>query len=161
MLYRAELDPRSVAVHVFRRMPLKTPGRQSKEQGKHFLKLRRKGIVKQAGDEVVGGFRHNSLFRFKNLSRQDGLFAATARPMWFIAERGRPSVLCHRCRHMAPAGARPKPVTGFCAGILVSFGPTAATRILLLSWLAHLFTFEFLSSSLEDRRGRARLHDFA
>jgi hypothetical protein len=128
MLYRAELTPRSVAVHAFRRIPLKEPGRPSKEQGKHFLKLRRKSIVKQAGDEVVGGFRYNSLFRFKNLSRQDGLFAATARPMWFISERGRPTVLCHRCRHMAPAGARPKPVTGFCAGILVSFEPTEQTQ---------------------------------
>ncbi len=120
MLYRAELGSRVPAVNTFRRIPLKAPGRPSKEQGKHFQKLRRKGIVKQLGDDFVGGFRHNRLFRFKNISRQDGLFAATARPIWFIAERGRPMVLFHRCRHMAPAGARPKPVTGFCAGILVS-----------------------------------------
>lgn len=151
MLYRAELDSQSMVVQGFRRIPLKTPGRASKEQGKHFLKLRRKGIVKQAGDEVVGGFRHNSLFRFKNLSRQDGLFAATARPMWFITERGRPTVLCHRCRHMAPAGARPKPVGGFCSGILVSFGIMAASQIIFAPLVfGSLFPFVIFSSTSED-----------
>jgi len=120
MLYCADLEPKRLSVEAFRRIPLKSPGRPSKEQGKHFTKLRRKGMVKQSAEDVVGGFRHNSLFRFQKLSRQDGLFAATARPMWIIAERGQPSMLYHRCRHMAPAGAKARPVAGFCGGVLVS-----------------------------------------
>ena len=119
MLYRAEFDYDTLAVNLLRRVLLKDTTRPSKEQEKHFMKLRRKGIAKKATDDSIGGFRHNDLFRFKNLSRQDGLFAAAARPLWFVAERGYPTVLSHRCRHVAPAGARPKPVSGFCAGILV------------------------------------------
>jgi len=119
VLYRAEFDHDTLAVILLRRVFLKDATRPSKEQEKHFMKLRRKGIAKKATDDTIGGFRHNDLFRFKNLSRQDGLFAATARPLWFVAERGYPTVLSHRCRHVAPAGARPKPVAGFCAGILV------------------------------------------
>jgi len=119
MLYRAEHAYDTFAVSVFRRVPLKDITRPSKEQGKHFMKLRRKGIAKVATDDTIAGFRYNDLFRFTNLSRQNGLFAATSRPLWFIAERGYPTTLCHRCRHVAPAGARPKPITGFCAGILV------------------------------------------
>jgi hypothetical protein len=120
MLYKAELAPASLDVALFRRVSLKDTTRPSKEQGKHFMKLRRKGIAKKVNDDAIGGFRHNELFRFKNLSRQDGLFAATSRPVWFIAERGYPTALAHRCRHVAPAGAKAKPVAGFCAGILVS-----------------------------------------
>ena len=119
MLYRAEFAYDTLAVNRLHRVFLKDSTRPSKEQEKHFMKLRRKGIAKKAIDDTIGGFRHNDLFRFKNLSRQDGLFAAAARPLWFVAERGYPTVLSHRCRHMAPAGGRPKPVAGFCAGILV------------------------------------------
>jgi len=71
-------------------------------------------------DEPKKNYRYNSLFAFQNLSGQDGLFAAVARPVWFVAERGRPMMLCHRCRHAAPAGAAPTPVTGFCSGLMQS-----------------------------------------
>lgn len=120
MLYKAELCHSDMSTSCFRRVPLKDPARPSKEQGKHYMKLRRKGIAKKDLNNVTASFRHNDLFRFKNLSRQDGLFAATSRPVWFVAERGYPTVLSHRCRHVAPAGAKAKPIAGFCTGVLVS-----------------------------------------
>ena len=63
-------------------------------------------------------FRHNHLFTFANLSGQNGLFAALARPIWLVAERGKIAVLFHRVRHSAPAGGSPRPVVGFCSGLL-------------------------------------------
>lgn len=119
MLYRAEYTKES-SIQVFRRVALKSPGHPSKEQAKHFSKLKRKGIVKQGGGDTVGGFRHNRLFRFNELSGQDGLFAAVTRPVWFVAERGHPQTLCHRSRHVAPAGSKPRPVIGFCSQVKVS-----------------------------------------
>jgi hypothetical protein len=119
LLYSADIDARSMALKAFQRAPLKSPSRPSQEQSKHFSKLRRKGIVKDL-DESQHGFCHNRLFRFIKLSGQDGLFAAVARPVWLIAERGKPAVLCHRSRHAAPAGAKPRSISGFCSGLLVS-----------------------------------------
>jgi cleavage and polyadenylation specificity factor subunit 1 len=120
-LYSADINNRSMALKSLNRVPLKSVTRPSQEQSKHFSKLRRKGIVGNKDSlEPLNGFSYNRLFRFKNLSGQDGLFAAVARPIWLIAERGRPAMLCHRSRHAAPAGARPRPVSGFCTGLLVS-----------------------------------------
>lgn len=120
-LYSALVNNQTMALESFDRVPLKSVSRPSQEQYKHFAKLRRKGIVsKTDSEEPQRGFSYNRLFRFKNLSGQDGLFAAVARPIWLIAERGQPIMLCHRSRHAAPAGARPRPVSGFCTGFLVS-----------------------------------------
>ena len=121
LLYSAKIDSKSKSLQSFDRIPLKTVTRPSQEQSKHFSKLRRKGIVgsKDSPDEA-NEFNYNRLFRFNNVSGQDGLFAAVARPIWFIAERGKPSFLCHRSRHAAPAGARPRPVSGFCSNLQVS-----------------------------------------
>eukprot|EP00934_Nitzschia_sp_Nitz4_P003080 Nitzschia sp. Nitz4//scaffold50_size126154//66587//71631//NITZ4_003689-RA/size126154-snap-gene-0.114-mRNA-1//1//CDS//3329553710//3070//frame0 len=117
MLYKADTGTGAVP-RALRRVPLKCPCRPSKEQAKHFLKLRRKGIVKQASEDVAGGFRHNRLFRFSKVSGQDGLFSATSQPLWLVAERGNPTILAHRCRHAAPAGSKDRPVSGFCSGVI-------------------------------------------
>jgi hypothetical protein len=118
LLYSADVKRRAETLTSFNRVPLKLVTRPSQEQSRHFAKLRRKGIV---GKEVESqtAFRHNRLYPFRRISGQDGLFAAVARPIWFIAERGKPTVLCHRSRHVAPAGAKPRPVSGFCSGLLV------------------------------------------
>ncbi|KAL3941602.1 MAG: hypothetical protein SGBAC_004076 [Bacillariaceae sp.] len=119
LLYKAKLSRRTKTVTSFTRVPTRHITRPSREQGKHLTKLRRHRMVSQR-DEAKDKFRYNRLFAFQNLSGQDGLFAAVSRPVWFVAERGRPMMLCHRCRHGAPAGASPRPVTGFCSGLLVS-----------------------------------------
>jgi hypothetical protein len=121
LLYKAEINKSTKRVLSFSRVPLKYATRPSQEQSKHFAKLRRKGIIgKSETLETDGAFRQTSLFRFTNISGQDGLFAAAARPMWLVAERGRPAMLCHRSRHAAPAGSRPRPISGFCSGLIVS-----------------------------------------
>jgi cleavage and polyadenylation specificity factor subunit 1 len=121
LLYTADINTRTMALKSFSRVSLKSVTRPSQEQAKHFAKLRRKGIVgAKDSDELHNGFRYNHLFRFNNVSGQDGVFAAVARPIWLVAERGKLTTLCHRSRHAAPAGARPRSVTGFCSGLLVS-----------------------------------------
>jgi hypothetical protein len=95
----------------FTRIPLGNVSRPSEEAGRHLTKLRRKGIVTES--EVTGGFRPNRLHRFCAISGEDGLFAATQRPLWFVSERGTPTVVSHKSRHVAPAGGRPVPVSGF------------------------------------------------
>ena len=108
----------------FSRVPLHNVARQSKEESRHHAKLRRKGMLGSTDADQSNmdsnSFRFNRLHRFAGISGQDGLFAAVARPFWFISERGSLAVLSHRCRHVAPAGGRPLPVAGFCSGILVS-----------------------------------------
>lgn len=96
----------------FLRVPLNCVTRPSEEAGRHFVKLRRKGIVP---DAVKTDFRSNRLHRFSNISQQSGLFAATPRPLWFVSERGAPAVVSHKSRHVSAAGARQVPVSGFCS----------------------------------------------
>lgn len=117
LLYSADTDIRSKGTKSFSRVPLKNMTRPSQEQSKHSSKLRRKGIVKETKESEIS-FRHNHLFTFANLSGQNGLFAALARPIWLVAERGKIAVLFHRVRHSAPAGGSPRPVVGFCSGLL-------------------------------------------
>jgi cleavage and polyadenylation specificity factor subunit 1 len=121
LVYSADSSNLSGSSRTFSRVQMKNVSRPSQEQSKHLSKLRRKGIVDANGaNDSANGFRHNHLFPFQNLSGQDGLFAAVARPLWLIAERGQPTFLCHRLRHVAPAGASSRPVVGFCSGLLVS-----------------------------------------
>eukprot|EP00956_Cyclotella_meneghiniana_P000420 scaffold493_cov74-Cyclotella_meneghiniana.AAC.3 len=96
----------------FSRVPLNCVTRPSEEAGRHFVKLRRKGIVP---DAVKSDFRSNRLHRFSNISLQSGLFAATPRPLWFVSERGAPAVVSHKSRHVSAAGARQVSVSGFCS----------------------------------------------
>lgn len=71
-------------------------------------------------------YKSNRLHRFFSISGEDGLFAATSRPLWFLSERGAPAVLSHRLRHCAPAGGTAVPVTGFCSGFTLSDGGHSA-----------------------------------
>ena len=120
LLYSAEAVSNRNDLVCFNRVPIKVVTRPSQEQNRHFAKLRRKRIVDENSDlESVIGFRHMRLHPFRNVSGQDGLFAAVSRPMWIVAERGKPTILYHRSRHVAPSGAKARPVAGFCSGILV------------------------------------------
>lgn len=102
----------------FKRVSLHNVARQSKEEGKHRNKLQRKGFAKESfGFDQM--FRPNRLHRFFAVSGEDGLFAATVRPQWFVSERGAPATLHHRLRHCAPAGGTDVPICGFCAGFSV------------------------------------------
>jgi hypothetical protein len=103
----------------FARVPLSCVSRPSDEAGRHFVKLRRKGIVSDVTQK--GDFRANRLHRFHGISLQDGLFAATSRPLWFVSERGAPAIVSHKSRHVSPAGARPVPVSGFCSAMPTVF----------------------------------------
>ena len=96
----------------FIRVPLGFIARTSKEEVRHGTKLRRRKILKDVNTNN-DSFRKARLHRFFSISGQDGLFAATARPAWFVSERGAPYVLCHRLRYAAPAGGRILPVAGF------------------------------------------------
>jgi cleavage and polyadenylation specificity factor subunit 1 len=96
----------------FSRVPLFNVSRPSDEAARHLIKLRRKGIVSQ--QFARADFRANRLHRFCDISGEDGLFAATPRPLWFVSERGAPTVVSHKSRHVSPAGSRPVPVSGFC-----------------------------------------------
>ena len=102
----------------FTRIPLGNVSRPSEEAGRHLTKLRRKGIVSESD---VMAFRPNRLHRFCAISGEDGLFAATQRPLWFVSERGTPTVVSHKSRHVAPAGGRPVPVSGFSAAMPAVF----------------------------------------
>lgn len=118
IVYVAEIHYRTLKLQSFERLPLKDVSRPSQESTKHFSKLRRKRIVSAKDEaEPATEFRYSRLFSFENISGQDGVFASVARPFWLIAERGRPTLLYHRCRHAAPAGARQRPVAGFCSGL--------------------------------------------
>lgn len=117
-LYTAERKLSNDHSTRFQRLPLKIISRPSQEQSRHHAKLRRKGIIKASGTEVLDDrdtFRQNNLHLFSALSGQDGLFARLARPLWIVAQRGKPEVIGHRCRHGAPAGGKPRPVSGFCS----------------------------------------------
>ena len=128
-LYEAEVSNSTHCLQSFSRVPLKYSTRPSQEQSKHFLKLRRKGMLGRPDTEKE--FQYPSLFRVTNISGQDGLFAAAARPVWLIADRGRPTMLCHRSRHVAPAGSRTRPISGFCSGLVVSLSCFLFLRSLL------------------------------
>ncbi|KAL3921231.1 MAG: hypothetical protein SGILL_002856 [Bacillariaceae sp.] len=118
MVYMASIHPETSLIKRFERVPLKDISRPSQESKKHFSKLKRKRIISGAdGTELPNDFRYNHLFAFQNVQKQYGAFAAASRPFWLIAERGRPTLLHHRSRHVAPAGARARPVAGFCAGL--------------------------------------------
>ncbi|VEU41818.1 unnamed protein product [Pseudo-nitzschia multistriata] len=120
-IYEAKIHHRSLKLLSFRRIPLKDVSRQSQESTKHFSKLRRKKIVSaKDATESSGDFQYNRLFPFRDISGQDGVFALVTRPFWLVAERGRPTVLHHRCKHVAPTGAKPRPITGFCSGLKFS-----------------------------------------
>jgi hypothetical protein len=110
-----ELDERlPFAVPIFRRVPLRTVSRPSKEQSRHKAKLTRKGAL---GKTDTRFFRYNQLHRFSGLSAQDGLFVAGPRPLWFVLERGQLASLHHRTRHAAPAGGKDQSVCGICFGV--------------------------------------------
>ncbi|KAL9181780.1 hypothetical protein ACHAXT_012123 [Thalassiosira profunda] len=100
----------------FARVPLATVARPSEEAGRHLTKLRRKGLAPSSA-AARDDFRPNRLHRFGGVSGEDGLFAATPRPLWFVSERGAPTVVSHKSRHVSPAGGRPVPVAGFCAAM--------------------------------------------
>lgn len=117
-LYTASKDPMGNNIF-FKRVSLCLASRPSKEEGRHRTKLKRKGIIKNESKKEFQ-FRWNCLHRFKSVTGQDGLFAATTRPLWFLSERGAPSVLCHRLRHGAPAGVGNLPVSGFCSNLKVN-----------------------------------------
>jgi hypothetical protein len=106
----------------FQKVSLRTVARPSQEQSRHNAKLRRKGIVEKGSgkDSGVLLFTYSSFHPFCDISGQDGLFAAVAQPVWLVAERGQPTALNHRMRHAAPAGGKPRPVTGFCSGLMNS-----------------------------------------
>ena len=101
----------------FSRVPLSNVTRPSDEASRHLVKLRRKGIVPPASAQSKDPFRPNRLHRFSCISGEDGLFAATPRPLWFVSERGAPTVVSHKSRHVSPAGGCPVPVPGFCAAL--------------------------------------------
>ena len=149
LLYSASIESGSL---IFEKIPLSNSTRPSLESVRHFTKLKRKKIVSESVD---GPFRRNRLHPFSNLSGQDGLFAAVARPLWFVAERGLPVGLAHRCRHVAPAGARSVPVSGFAYGLQVS------TFCLVLSsnkyWFFSDITFHFRLGFFVGGRWIARL----
>jgi len=120
-IYNADIHHLSLKLQSFRRVPLKDISRPSQESTKHFSKLRRKKIVaSKKPSDSKNDFQHTRLFPFSNISGQDGIFASVARPFWVVAERGQPMVLHHRCRHAAPAGAKPRPIAGFCSGLSLS-----------------------------------------
>jgi cleavage and polyadenylation specificity factor subunit 1 len=123
ILYTASIHHRSLKLKHFDRIPLKDVTRPSQESTNHFSKLRRKKIV-AAKDiaESPHDFRHNNLFSFAGISGQNGVFASLSRPFWVVAERGKPVMMYHRCRHAAPAGARRKPIAGFCSGLSLPYG---------------------------------------
>ena len=96
---------------IFRRVPLRSVARTSQEQLRHRAKLSRKGVL---GKELDGAsVERNVLHRFNDLSGQNGLFAALARPQWFVCERGQIVALDHRMRHAAPAGCSMQPIKSF------------------------------------------------
>lgn len=100
------------------RIPLSNVARPSEEAGRHLTKLRRKKIITESDTSV---FRPNRLHRFCAISGEDGLFAATHRPLWFVSERGTTTVVSHKSRHVAPSGGRPVPVSGFCSSMPTLF----------------------------------------
>ena len=103
------------------RLSVRLPSRPSKKQSEHRAKLRRKKILPPdaVDDSIVNAkeFYHNQLSRFDGISGQNGLFAATARPMWFLTERRSLVALSHRSRHVAPGGGKSRPVSAFCTGV--------------------------------------------
>lgn len=102
----------------FQKRQLRAVSRPSQEQVRHNAKLVRKRIIAKDVSDALGDFTFNKLHRFFDISGQDGLFAASARPFWIVGERGRPTMLNHRTRHAAPAGGKPRPVSGFCSGVI-------------------------------------------
>jgi len=100
----------------FQRVSMRSVARPSQEQSRHHAKLLRKKIVEKNADNNLD-FRYGSFYRFSGISNQDGLFAAVARPVWLVAERGKPTALFHRTRHAAPAGGKSIPISGFCSGL--------------------------------------------
>jgi len=122
IIYAANIDHKSLRIRSFDRVPVGDVSRPSQESTKHFSKLRRKRIVSaKDGEQSPNDFRHNYLFVFQNISGQNGLFASVARPFWLVSERGKPVILHHRCRHVAPSGARQRPIAGFCSGLALPF----------------------------------------
>eukprot|EP00590_Aulacoseira_subarctica_P002424 CAMPEP_0172423000 /NCGR_PEP_ID=MMETSP1064-20121228/9083_1 /TAXON_ID=202472 /ORGANISM="Aulacoseira subarctica , Strain CCAP 1002/5" /LENGTH=1845 /DNA_ID=CAMNT_0013164115 /DNA_START=41 /DNA_END=5578 /DNA_ORIENTATION=+ len=104
----------------FSRVALSVATRQSSEEGRHRAKLFRRGMLFKEGSvefekDQTSLFCYNSLNRFIDISGRSGLFSATARPFWVLADRGMPVVLQHRMRHLA-AGS-PNPIKAFCANL--------------------------------------------
>jgi len=106
------------------RVSLRLPTRPSKKQSEHHIKLRRKkNLPGNAVDESILNpkeFYHNRFTRFSDISGQNGLFAATTRPLWFVTERRSLVALSHRSRHVAPGGGKARPVGSFCTGMIKS-----------------------------------------
>ena len=134
----------------FHRIPMRSIGRPSRDQTRHFAKLVRKRIVAGPSDHKEM-FAMNSLHRFSDISGQDGLFSAGSRPLWVVSERGRPTLLVHRTRHAAPAGGTERPVRAFCSGLQSAQGNRAfltlhervgrvgSQRLTLFESLSHAF----------------------
>lgn len=137
----------------FERVPLHLVSRPGRDEKRHRDKLIRKGIAKVA-DGSNAMYRNNRLHRFFSISGEDGLFAATSRPMWFLSERGAPSIVYHRLRHCAPAGGADVPIAGFCSGFPLNsqkshsgfitvherIGRVGSQRLTLCNGLSDVFT---------------------
>ena len=150
-LYTMDRQSRFSKGPTFRRHPLRCATRPSQEQIKYNTKLVRKGIAaKQTITE--SSFWYNILHPFCGLSGQDGLFVACTRPVWIVAERGRPTTILHRMRHAAPAGGKPRPLPGFCCVEITSnqkkvaaltlherVGRVGSQRLTLLKGLSEVF----------------------
>lgn len=95
----------------FVRERMGTIGRVSSETMKHQKALKRKGLVKE--DRSASIFRRQIFSRFTNISGESGLFVSGVRPLWVVAERGRPVSLYHKLRFNAPGSL--KNMIGFCS----------------------------------------------
>ncbi|KAL7557494.1 hypothetical protein ACA910_005250 [Epithemia clementina (nom. ined.)] len=113
---------------VLEREQLKTVCRRTQDQARHRTKLVKKGIIPQKR-AASAEYSNNVFFRFNDISGQDGLFAALPQPKWIVSARGKPTVLNHRTRQAAPAGANPSPVTGFCAPLSMGGFLTVHERV--------------------------------
>ena len=127
-LYTVKRQPVGQRRLTFEREQLKTVCRRTQEQTRHRTKLMKKGIIPH--DEASSNhYSCTTLFRFNDISGQDGLFAALPQPKWIVSERGKAVILNHRTRQAAPAGGKLAPVSGFCAPLPVGGFLTLHERV--------------------------------
>jgi cleavage and polyadenylation specificity factor subunit 1 len=116
-IYAVHRPTDSTSSACFFKIPTASIVRPSQDQVRHHMKLVRRRIVEKSSDEV--SFAFPRLHRFTNISGVSGLFAGCAQSVWVVPERGMPKLIVHRTRHGAPAGGKPRPVTGFCSGLRI------------------------------------------
>ncbi|GKY93126.1 hypothetical protein MPSEU_000280800 [Mayamaea pseudoterrestris] len=119
-LYSVKVSAESGSSSVFYKVRSASIVRSSQEQHRHFTKLVRRRIVEKTN--LDDSFSFVRLHRFSNISGLDGLFASCSQSVWIVPERENPKIIVHRTRHGAPAGGKPRPVSGFCSGLLPSEG---------------------------------------